>query len=120
MPRTLESMVDNHKVAQERRRAGRPVWDHRLKIADLITDLQNKLEEDPEADIQGVGKQIGERIRNSSWAKEDEKAVKERGGFDSEVMECAEEFEDVTDQDDFELILDRLYDLADADRTWVH
>lgn len=115
MPKTLESIVDNHRAATERRKAGRPIWDYRLRIADLIT----KLQDDPETAPEEVGRQIGARIRTSGWAKADEKSVEESGGITSEVMQCAEEFEEVSDREDFELILDRLYDLADADRAWI-
>ena len=115
MPRTLESITDCHRAATERRKAGRPIWDHYLNIGHLIRELQDN----PEADLQETGKQIGALIRASSWAKADVKAIEERGGIASEVMGCAEEFEEVTDEEDFDLILDRLYDLADADRTWI-
>lgn len=115
MTRTLESIVDNHRAATERRKAGRPTWDYRLNIRHLIVRLQD----DPEASIQEVSKQIASLIRTSAWAKADEKAIETRGGIISEVMTCAEEFEEVTDEDDFDAILDRLYDLADADRAWV-
>lgn len=32
MPRTLEIIVENHRVAAERRAAGRPVWDRKIDI----------------------------------------------------------------------------------------
>ena len=108
MPSTIESLVDSHHAATERRKAGKPIWDHRIRIVQGQTD----------ATTQEVGKQIATILRASTWAKADQKDAEEGGG-DSEVIMCAEEFEDVTDEEHFDAILDRLYDLADADRTWI-
>lgn len=109
MPRTIESLVDSHRAAAERREAGRPVWDHRLRIKHLLTD------DESDENAQQVGKEVAAIIRASTWARADQK---ERGG-NSEVIMCAEEFEDVDDLDHFNAVLDHLYDLADADRAWI-
>lgn len=109
MPRTIESIVDNHHEASRRRAAGQPVWEHHLNIRHLLAS--DGAQEDPGA----TGKQVAQVLRASSWAKADVQAH----GMDSEVAMCAEEFEDIEDVAHFNDVLDRLYDLADADRTWI-
>lgn len=108
MPRTIESIVDNYQVATERREAGQLVWDRHLKIKHLLTA------DDSTEGAQQVGTQIAAVLRSSAWLKDDQ----QRPG-DSEVVMCAEEFEDIEDLEHFNTVLDRLYDLADADRTWI-
>lgn len=112
MPRTIESIVENHQVAQERRKAGKPVWDRRLHIKHLLND------DDSDENAQEVGRQIAAILRTSSWLKADKENHGERLG-DPEVQMAMEEFEDIADIDHFNAVLDNLYDLADADRVWI-
>lgn len=107
MPRTTESIVQAHRDATERRKAGKPIWDHDVQIKDLLDtdDLS------PE-NVQKVGKQVADRLCNSPWltAKPDGK---------EELTGIIEEFDDVEDEHHFGLVLDAMYDLADADRVWI-
>lgn len=112
MPRTIESLMNSHSAAAERRASGRPIWDHKLHIKYLLSN------DTTDETAQKVGKEVAAVLRASSWAKADQKYADERGG-DSEVAMCAEEFEDVDDLDHFNSVLDHLYDLADADRAWI-
>lgn len=112
MPRTIESLLDSHHAATERRAAGKPIWDRRIRIKHLLADDESA------ENAKAVGKEIAKVVRASTWAKADQ-AEAEEGGGDSEVAMCAEEFEDVDDLDHFNSVLARLYDLADADRTWI-
>lgn len=112
MPRTIESIAENHRVATERRKAGKPIWDRRLSIKHLFTD-----DESNEA-AQKTGREIAAVLKASPWLKADQEAHGERLG-DSEVQMAMEEFEDIEDIAHLNLVLDGLYDLADADRVWI-
>lgn len=112
MPRTIESIVENHRVATARREAGKPIWDRRLTIKHLLTS------DDSDENAQEVGRKIAAILRASDWLKADKEENDERLGG-SEVEQVAEEFEDIEDLDHFNLVLDSLYDLADADRVWI-
>lgn len=112
MPRTIEGIVENHQAATERRKAGKPVWDRKLHIKHLLS------EDTSTENAKKVGNEIAQVLRGSSWLKADEKESAERMGG-SEVAQVAEEFEDIEDLEHFNAVMDRLYDLADADRVWV-
>src|SRR5699024_929305 len=83
-------------------------------IKHLFQDLDNPTD----ADARAVGAQIAKVLRSSSWLKVDQRDAEARLG-ESEVAMCAEEFEDIEDLNHFSAVIDRLYDLADADRVWV-
>lgn len=115
MPRTIETMLDNHAAATERRRAGRPVWDHHLNVRQHIKDGLNGPQE-----ARTAGTAIGGAIRASAWLRADKANAAQRMIGTSEVQVLAEAFEDdVTDLADFENLVDALYDLADTDRVWI-
>lgn len=40
MPRTIESIVENHRVAAARRAAGKPVWDRKIDIKAVLYEDQ--------------------------------------------------------------------------------
>lgn len=112
MPRTIESIAQSQEIANRRRAEGLPVWGHTVRIKHLFTD------DESDENAQRVGKEVATILRTSAWAEADREFARERGG-DSEVIVCAEAFEEVQDLDDFNAVLDRLYDLADVDRAWI-
>lgn len=112
MPRTIESIADNHRAATERRNAGKPLWDHRLTIKHLLTS------DDSDESAKESGRDIAKALRASSWFKADIEENGDRLGG-SEVEQAAEEFEDIENVSHLNLVLDGLYDLADADRVWI-
>lgn len=112
MPRTIESIAENHRVATERRKAGKPIWDHRLTIKHLFSD------DDSDENAKKVGKEIAAILRGSEWLKANQEDSEGRVGG-SEVEQIADEFEDIEDMRHFSLVIDGLYDLADADRVWI-
>lgn len=112
MPRTIESMINSHSAAAARRDAGRPIWDYRIQIKQLLGD------DDSDETARKTGAQVAAILRRSAWFRDDAQRAEERGG-ESEVALCAEEFDDIDDADHFNGVLDRLYDLADADRAWI-
>lgn len=110
MPRTIESIIDNHHAATERREAGQPIWDRKLRIKQYFAG-SNATDET----AKDTARNISHTLKNSSWAKTDQKEA----GIDSEVIQLAEEFGDVEDLATLNSLLDTLYDLADADRVWI-
>ena len=112
MPRTIDSITENHRAATERRNAEKPIWDHRLTIKHLLTS------DDSDESAKESGRDIAKALRASSWLKADIEENRDCLGY-SEVEQVAEEFEDIEDLDHLNLVLDSLYDLADADRVWI-
>lgn len=43
MPRTIESIVENHRVAAERRAAGKPVWDRKIDVKAILHEDQSNI-----------------------------------------------------------------------------
>lgn len=116
MPQTIENLLNCHQIAQERRDAGRPIWDYQL-------DIQSVLRRDPENDepeyVISVACEIAKRLKRglpSAWF--------DPGSFDysdtlSDIVQELSEFRtrethDLTE--DLNYILDELYDWADAKR----
>lgn len=104
MPKTIDSIVYSHMEAAKRRSEGLPIWDHKIRIKHL---LHNKNSEPQE-----IGKAVATIIRSSTWWEK-------RGRDDDELRLLAEEIEEVDSVEAFDLVLDAIYDLADADRVWV-
>lgn len=40
MPRTIESILECHRVAEGRRRQGRPIWDLTLPLKDILKEYE--------------------------------------------------------------------------------
>lgn len=97
--------MDRHTTAAERRAAGRPVWDGRVSINELIRNG------DPD-DASGVAAAVATRLRNSNWYRTSDEFSNLRG--------AVEELEDVEDADDFDAVMETIYDLADDDRIWLN
>lgn len=110
MPRTIESILDNHHAASERRKVGQPVWDRKLHIKQYFAGTDAT-----DATAKETAQSISRALKNSSWARADQKEA----GINSEVMQLAEEFGDTEDLATLNSLLDVLYDLADADRVWI-
>ena len=107
MPRNIESIIDNHNTATERRKAGKPVWDHRLTIKHHLTCNP--------ADAPDIGKKIAATLRACTWYT----TVQKQNPHD-DLVAIAEELDDIDDAEHFNAVLDRLYDIADADRVWIN
>jgi hypothetical protein len=121
MPRTLESIVDNHRVAAARRAAGKPVWEKRVDIKSIIDrDIDNTSEENAAA----VANEIARLLRSKLGDYlEGEK-------LDFELLEIVEGMEALrpdsyaddpsfTALEDLNNMLDGLYDWADTNRVWM-
>lgn len=118
MPRTIESILAAHEAATQRRKAGRPIWDHSLRIKHLL----NESSSDERA--QELGAEVAKILRASSWLKREQALIAadpENAGLHvtSEIEDLADELADVTTLEHFNEALDELYDLADAHRVWI-
>ena len=103
MPRTVDHIVETHKLAQQRRDAGLPIWDKRLDVSDLFHhDL-------PFADFRD---RVVQRIRNSGW-------LDGRDEFDELVELVNEHLAYAQDVKEFDELWDAVYDHADTDRVWI-
>lgn len=103
MPRTVDHIVETHQLAQQRRAAGRPVWDRRVSLADVFHNEDMTFEARRDA--------IVARIRASAWFKS--------YGSGDELHLFVEELADAADGDEFDGPWDCIYDIADIDRVWI-
>lgn len=111
MPRTLESTMQAHDVAAQRRRDGRPVWDHQVKLRHLIA-------EDVDDDTAHErGRAIAAALTSTSWARAAHREAEHAGS--SDLLDIISELEDIADLTHLNHVIDALYDLADADRAWI-
>ena len=101
MPRTIESIVDNHTEAARRRAVGRPVWDHHIKIKHLLTD------DDSDDNARRVGNALHTILTRSTWIK---------NNTDPGLEDAVNNLYEAPDADDLNDWLDLVYDYADRDR----
>lgn len=100
MAKNLDVLVEAHRVAGERRKAGKPVWDERLNV--YHTEGMT-FEERRDAFVQAL-----ERTR---WFKRQEHG--------DELHELWDEIKDAEDEGHFNAVLAAIYDEADIDRVWI-
>lgn len=124
MPRTIESIVENHRVAADRRAAGKPVWDRTINIKEILHEDQSNTSNEHAAQ---VANRIGALVRSrvpAAWLEIGSDEV----DFDLiEIVEGMEALkpnsydgeEDFTPLDDLNSMLDQLYDWADGKRVWL-
>jgi hypothetical protein len=103
MPDTAEHRADMYRLATERRAAGKPIWDGKLKLADVFHNDSLSFEEKRDA--------IVRRIRASRWFKDYDE-------FDDLPL-FVEELADTEDNGSFNAVWSEIYDIADADRVWI-
>ena len=124
MPRTIESIGENHRVAAERRAAGKPVWDRKVDIKAILHEDQSNTSNEHAA---LVANRIGALLRSRLPS-----VLLEVGNdeVDFDLIEIVEGMEalrpdsydgeeDFTPLDDLNNMLDQLYDWADANRVWL-
>lgn len=103
MPRSIDHIVATHEAATALRRAGKPIWQHKIDVADiwnsdlpLIPDKRDR---------------IVAKLRASSWFTGCDE-------FD-DLNEIVEELAEADTGHEFDRVWDALYDLADIDRVWI-
>ena len=105
MPRTVDHIVETHQLAQSRRAAGRPVWEHKI-VAQRDDD-----------DFEWTRDRFAEALKISPWMRASIKAAGDK--FDSELWQLWDEIKDAEDERHFNGVLDAIYDLADLERCWI-
>jgi len=103
MPDTAEHRADMHQLVQQRRAAGLPVWDRKIRLADIFHNEAMTFEQRRDA--------IVARLRASAWFKECDE-------YD-DLPQFVEELSETRDVDEFDGPWDCIYDIADADRVWI-
>lgn len=96
MPRTIEHIVEMHRLAQDRKANGRPIWDRKINLTGVFHNNDLTFEQRRDA--------IVRILRASAW-------MKERAEVDN--LAYAE------DTEEFDGWWDELYDEADYDRVWI-
>ncbi len=103
MPRTVDHIVETHRLAAERRAAGQPVWDRRINVADIWRNEALTFEQRRDA--------IVARLRTSAW-------LAGRNASDP-LVEAVDGLAAADDVDEFDGWWDEVYDHADYDRVWI-
>lgn len=103
MPNSVEHKVEMFQIGQERRRDGRPMWDHKITVADFFHNDAMSFEEKRDA--------IVHRLRTSAW-------LKGRDEFDN-IVEAVDGLANAEDTGEFDGWWDEIYDIADAERVWI-
>lgn len=123
MPRSIENIVENHRVASKRRAAGKPIWDRRIDIKGLLGQDPSNISDEHAAK---VANQIAALIRSSvpaSWleaCEEQDSALAEIvEGMEALAPDSYDDDEDFSPLEDLNNMLDQLYDWADAKRVWL-
>jgi hypothetical protein len=103
MPDTAEHRADMHRLATERRKAGLPVWDRKISLADVFHNDEMGFEQKRDT--------IVARIRATRWLRD--------YGEDGDLPQFVEELAGARTPDEFDGPWDCIYDIADADRVWI-
>jgi hypothetical protein len=103
MVRTVEGIVEAHRIASRRRKSGRRIWDLTLDLSPWFHNEELTFEQRRDA--------IVNKIRRSPWPNKNE-----------EVIDILEELAEVETSEEFNEILGDLYDIADLYedyRVWI-
>lgn len=122
MPRSIESILRNHKNAVELRSQGRPIWNTSIRIKRFLSESL----ETP-AQYIDAGKKIAKAIRNNHWIRRNYIEGEMDVHFELEdilslledPLDSADDPERRSDEEAFNSVLDQLYDWADQARVWV-
>ncbi|WP_329521081.1 hypothetical protein [Spirillospora sp. NBC_01491] len=107
MPDSVEHRVEMHRVAQQRKAAGQPIWDRKINLADVFHNEAMTFEQRRDA--------IVRTLRASRWVKEHS----EQDAFGG-LVEVVDNLAAAEDIGEFDGWLDELYDHADNDRVWIN
>lgn len=103
MARSVEHIVAMHQLAEERRKAGKPVWAYKVDLSEVFHN-----DDIPFEDKRG---RIATTIKASNW-------YRDRADF-SNLDEIADGLAFADDTEEFDGWFDELYDRADYDRAWI-
>lgn len=103
MPDTADHRADMFALGQERLRAGLPMWERKISVADFFHNDAMTFAEKRDA--------IVYRLRASAWFKSKDEH--------DDLPMFVEELADAQNTSDFDSAWDAIYDEADADRVWI-
>lgn len=103
MPRTVEHLVETHRLARDRLAAGLPIWQHEIKLGDIWRAEHLSFEQRPD--------QVVARLRESAW-------LAGRGELDP-LVEVIDNLAHAEHGDEFDEWWDQVYDAADLERVWI-
>ncbi len=103
MPNTPDHKVAMHQLVTERKAAGRPVWDCKLRLGAIFHNEALTFEQRRDA--------IADRLRRSPWLKNSDEHA--------EIRTLVDDLGDAVDADQFDTVWDAIYDEADLDRVWI-
>lgn len=125
MERDIDQLVRTHRIAQDRRAAGKPVWDKAINIKPILhRDQSNKTPEHAAAVANEIGALIRSRVP-AGWLEWGHDDCDEDLTEIVEGMEClrpdsyAGDSEGYTPLKDLNNMLANLYDWADEHRIWL-
>ncbi|MGE8063859.1 hypothetical protein [Pseudomonas sp. NPDC089569] len=124
MTRSIDKIMENHRVAAERRRAGKRIWDYEIDVkAVLHEDPQNKSNEHCASVANRIGALLRERLPITWLAtdndKSDETIIEIVEGMEALKHDSYEGENDITPLSDLNEMLAQLYDWADTKRVWL-
>mgnify|MGYP003659052133 FL=1 len=124
MPRSIESIIDNNRAAEQRRAAGKPIWDWTINIKAILDENPSDISDNHAA---MVANRVGALIRECvpanwvDWESEglDEVLVEIVEGMEALKPNSYDDDEDFSPLEDLNGMLDQLYDWADGKRVWL-
>ncbi len=123
MSRSLDGLLSSHQLAEQRRAAGKPIWDRRLRLKDLLADSPDATSDERAA---WVANCIAERLRRqlpAAWLETGEEMDFELlevvDGMEALLPTSYDDDEDFSVLEDLNNMLGQLYDWADRRRVWI-
>lgn len=113
MPRTIEDLMANHSVANERRRAGRSVWDYAVKIKAILRCFGDRPTDEESITAGGKIATALRAVLPPEWVD------RSHDDLDEDLALIIEDLESPPPRDALNETLDQLYDWADRKRVWL-
>ena len=103
MPATPDHKAAIHELVTQRKAAGLPVWEHKIRLGGVFHNDAMTFEQSRDA--------VVARIRASAW-------FKSKDDYDN-LPQFVEELADTQNTDEFDSVWDAIYDEADHARVWI-
>lgn len=125
MDRDVDLLVETHKLARDRVKAGKPSWDRKIDIGSILArDAENDSDEHAAAVANEIAKVLREQLPKDMLDAASE-------NFDEDLHEIVDYLEDLTPDtfahssdytvcDALNSRLGELYDWADINRVWLN
>ena len=125
MPRTIEHIVETHRLAAERRKAGKDVWAQSIAVKSILYRYDGQ---SITAEIAAsVANEVASLLRSClpkdklSWKSNqaDETLIEIVEGMEALKPDSYADDPSYSVEEDFNNMLDGLYDWADLNRVWL-